>query len=134
MEGESGKVFGYGPAKIVILILLLIILFCVHKRAPENFRGLSYSAGADQRFQQEPSATNQVPYETGYNMQILSRLPGISHKKIDPSTFQEHFRAQNKPPLKQEEVLASQLFSEHMSASPDDVVKNEISAAHEFSA
>lgn len=138
--GET-KIFGYRPAKLAVLILLLIILFYVVRNGnkPENFRGISYSAGATQRFQQELTATNQGPYETGYNFTVLSAMPGVSDKRMDPSAIERmtsgtNITHQNKPPLKQEEILAAQLYSEHMSASPDDVVKREINAAQEFSA
>jgi hypothetical protein len=139
-ESKSERVWtGHSATKIVILVLLLMILYYVvpvRKNEHFGFRGQSYSAGASQRILgTEFSSTDQKPYEAGYNSQILNQLPGVE------SSQQEHFssisgekkRAQTRGPLKQEEILANQLYSEHFT-SPDDIVKRELSTAREFSA
>jgi hypothetical protein len=137
---KKSKLLGIGTAKVVILLLLLVILYHVVRGNNENFgfRGMSYTAGATQRVVgQEFSGTNQMPYESGYNTQVLDRLPGVplSPAVVDNLERVETFagQKQTRGPLKQEEILAAQLYNEHFT-SPDDLVKQELSSAKEFSA
>jgi len=134
-EKSSWK--GYSATKVVILILLLLILYYVVPKKGENFdgfRGQSYSAGATQRVvQQEFSGTNQQPYESGYNTQILNQLPLPESSRNVTERFSPSSAKQTRGPLRQEEILAAQLYSEHFT-SPDDIVKQELVAAKEFTA
>ena len=128
------KVFVYA----CILVLLLIVLYQVTMfKQKEHLRALSYSAGADLRsMQQEFSGTNQRPYETGYNDQILNAFPFPDHS-LESGVGQERFKGRREksstqipPSQAQEEILAAQLYREHL--SPDALVKDEIQAARNF--
>jgi len=117
--------------KLLIVILLLMIVYKLYIKK-EHLRPLSYTAGANQRsMMQEFSGTNQRPYETGYNDQVLNAFPfpDTSASQIALEQANEHFT-----PAAQtsEEILAAQLYQEHF--SPDDFVKSEIQTVRNYTA
>jgi len=119
--------------KLLIVTLLLMIVYKLYIKK-ENMHALSYSAGASQRsMMQEFSGTNQRPYETGYNAQILNAFPfpDTPASDIALARANEHF-SEVPPSQSSEEILAAQLYKEHF--SPDDIVKAEIQAARSFTA
>ena len=128
-------------AKITVLAVLLVVLYQVlvlykmSMSAPERFHALSYSAGANLRTKTELSATNQMPYETGYNSQILQALPlpGVSQAQLQANIRNEHMSTSPKQALSQEEILAGQLYKESFT-SPDMEVGNELVASKGYSA
>jgi hypothetical protein len=119
--------------KLLIVVLLLMIVYKLYIKK-ERMHVLSYSAGADQRsMQQEFSGTNQRPYETGYNAQVLDAFPfaDTPESQIALAQANEHFSGVP-PSQNSEEVLAAQLYKEHF--SPDDIVKSEIQTARGYTA
>lgn len=124
--------------KLLIVALLVIILYNVVELKKKEHMILSYSAGADQRsMMQEFSGTNQRPYETGYNDQIIQQLPipGVSQAQINLERRLEHMAAIPTSQA-QEEALAAALYNssnqEHM--APDTYVRDEIAEARSYSA
>ena len=125
--------------KLLIVTLLLVIVYGLYVKR-ERMHALSYSAGAGQRsMMQEFSGTNQRPYTTGYNDQILEAFPfpDTPKSQIELEEKNEHFRGRREHavPASQtsEEILAAQLYREHFD-SPDALVKSEIQTARSYSA
>jgi len=118
---------------IVILVLLIVAAKYAQGLNSEGY--LSYSSGAGMRFRQTPTATNQMPYQTGYNDDILTTLPTPAPAPAStpaPAPAPEHFGGEFQD---QESILARQLYEEgqeHM--SPEEQVSNELAAARGFSA
>lgn len=117
---------------LAVVVILVIVLYRILLLKQERLRTLSWSAGADQRStQQEFSGTNQRPYETGYNMDILQAFP-FPDEKEHFNGRREHARNNQIPPSQaQEEVLAAQLYREHL--APDAMVKDELQTARVYS-
>jgi hypothetical protein len=116
---------------LVVLAILLLLWYqkTYPAKAAELFRssgigvGQSYTSGATMRFNSEPTGTNQLPYATQRNAQILDAPPGIrtEHLQVDRTTM-----------LTQEDELAKRLYTEQMTDSPIDVVSSELRAAKQF--
>ena len=119
--------------KLLIVVLLLMLVYKLYIKK-ECMHVMSYTSGAGQRsMMQEFSSTNQRPYTTGYNDQILNAFPfpNTPESEIALARANEHFR--DVPPSQaSEEVLAAQLYKEHF--SPDDIVKSEIQTARSYTA
>jgi len=122
--------------RCVLMALVLVLLICCLKmvidlKDAKESEHLAYSAGADLRFLSRPTSTDQGRYTTGYNMEKDNAL-----KRLISSTGGEHFapKKEIRNSLAQEEVLASQLYTESFTdmESPDEKVINELQTIGEY--
>lgn len=143
-EFANNPYYILGHALVVLLLLVVIVrlvnnitLLKINNESMRN-RAMSYSSGATQRFMQDPSATDQRSYATGYNFQELNTLPrpeepqGMDARDMSNAAVSEGFTGDF---LNQEEVLAAQLYNEGFtSISPEQQVASELAIGRGFTA
>jgi len=71
LENKAIKVV-YFAVLLACVIVIVYLSRCWVSNKSENLeqKDTVYSAGATMRFAQELSATDQIPYETGYNFEL----------------------------------------------------------------
>ena len=111
------------PCALIIIGLIVLCLFYIKKTGSENMRSYvtAYKSGASQRFASELSSTDQRPY----SIPRIQEIKDVGSMSQSPHVSKEGFADLDKY-TKQEEELASYLYSGEGFTSPATLIENDL--------